>query len=252
MSYSAFARFQEKGKEIVALGEKRGIPVRLIGAIAVRLHCDKHAHLLESMKRQISDIDVVTYSNFRSKIEGLLTELGYSPNERFNAAHRTRHIYGDKNNSLIVDVFFDKLEMCHVIDFKDRLELDYPTITPTDILIEKVQIVEINEKDVKDIIVLLREHDVGHGEKEMINSKYIAKLLSNSWGFYYTSTTNLNKVKRSVETLDVLNEEDRRVVFQRIDKLLGVIEKEPKGFQWKMREKIGTKKKWYTDVCDQL
>jgi len=37
-----------------------------------------------------------------------------------------------------VDVFFDKLLVAnHPIDFKGRLELDYPTITVTDMLLEK-------------------------------------------------------------------------------------------------------------------
>jgi len=149
-----------------------------------------------------------------------------------------------------VDVFYDKLAMCHEIDFTRRLEVDYPTISTADIILEKTQIVKINEKDVKDLIILFAEHELGSNDNHMINSPYISKLLAKDWGFYYTVTTNLKLVRD--QFLDKWKEpsvqEYLNNVKSRVDELLKQIESEPKSMGWKMRQSIGTKKKWYKDV----
>ncbi|MDI6805848.1 MAG: hypothetical protein QMD20_04195, partial [Candidatus Bathyarchaeia archaeon] len=161
-----------------------------------------------------------------------------------------------------VDVFFDKLLVAnHPIDFKGRLELDYPTITVTDMLLEKVQMWEaFSVKDLKDCLLLLKAHDVkDKGEKESIDASYIAKLLSQDWGFWYTATTNLKKLEKFISEIDKLGPEaeidpkqiennDREEISRKIKTLLERIEKEPKSLGWKMRAKIGTKKRWYNPV----
>jgi len=128
------------------------------------------------------------------------------------------------------------------------LELDFPTITPSDLLLEKMQIVQITEKDLKDTMILLREHEIKEHENDVINTKYIAKLLSNDWGFYYTVTTNLKKTKEFLNFFDALTDEDKNIISEKIDKLLDYIEREPKSLKWKARAKIGTRKKWYREV----
>jgi len=133
-----------------------------------------------------------------------------------------------------------------------RLELDSPTITVTDIVLEKVQIHEINEKDIKDLIVLFRAHTIGErDEKEVINAKYIAKVLADDWGFWYDATTNLKKVKlfgkKYVEE-GKMDQEDYDDVEKKIDELLEYIEKEPKSKKWQKRAKVGTKKQWWRPV----
>lgn len=128
------------------------------------------------------------------------------------------------------------------------MELDFPTITPSDLLLEKMQIVQITEKDLKDTMILLREHEIKEHENDVINTKYIAKLLSNDWEFYYTVTTNLKKTKEFLNFFDALTDEDKNIISEKIDKLLDYIEREPKSLKWKARAKIGTRKKWYREV----
>jgi len=241
--------FVQEAERIIEYAAKRGITLRVMGACAIMLHCPRCGYLYQEMNRSLSDIDLMSYGKFNPMIKSLFKELGYSPHERFNVLYgHKRQLYFNNTSSIKADVFFERLEMCHTIDFKGRLELDYPTITLSDILLEKVQIVRINEKDIKDTIIMLREHDIGESEKETVNSRHIAKLMSNDWGFYYTATTNLNKVKTFLNQFSVLTEEDRKDVALKIDKLLQVIENEPKSLKWKMRAKIGTSKKWYVDV----
>ena len=241
--------FTRRTLEIIEAAKQQGMPMRAMGAIAFRLHCPRFSYLFENLERTISDIDLVSFSKYRSDVKKLLSGYGFAPNERFMAAAYAegRHIYYDKNNRC-VDVFFDSLEMCHTINFKARLELDYPTITLADLFLEKMQIVELTEKDMKDIVVLVLEHQMGDTEKEVVNVKYIADLLSRDWGFYHTVTTNLRRVKEFLNTCEALSEGDRNSVAGRIDQALQKIEGVPKSLKWRMRSEIGIRKKWYNDV----
>lgn len=252
MASAGNSDLMDEAMRIIKDGEEKGITLRLMGGCAIRAHCSKFRHLLDEMKRKLPDIDIMSYSKFSPQVKKLFTELGYTPDQEVIAYYAFfkggRHIYYDKERNITVDVLFDTLAMCHTIDFRGRLELDYPTISLADILLHKMQIVELNEKDVIDTIVVLREHNVGEGKKETINAKYIANILSKDWGFYYTVTTNLNEVKNLLGRYDILTAEDCSDVTDKINEILAKIEKEPKTLKWKMREKIGTRIKWYQEV----
>jgi hypothetical protein len=244
--------FTQEALRVADLAKNRGIVLRVMGACAVRIHCPKYGYLSDKLGRQLTDLDFMSYDKYMPKMERFFEEIGYQPRRAFSLhwGHEAykRQFFDDPKNKRHVDVFFDELEMSHTISFKRRLELDYPTITLADLMLEKMQIVKINEKDIKDAIVLLREHNVGQVDEETVNSKYIADLLSNDWGFYYTVTGNLDKVKRLLREYDALSEDDIRHDANEIDKLLRIIEEAPKSVGWKMRAKIGTRKKWYTEV----
>lgn len=242
--------FVEEAYRIIEIAKKKGIVFRLIGAIAVKHHSPKYRYLYDEMERELTDIDYMTYSKFREGMRKFFKDLGYEPiNPRFFALYgKKRQIYWSDEKGWQIDIFFDELDMCHKVDFRNRLELDNPTITLTDILLEKMQIVEINPKDIKDTIIMLLEHDIGEIEEETVNMNYISKLLSKDWGYYYTVTTNLKKVKSFLGEYKALTDENKEVVAERIDKMLKKIEDEPKSLKWKMRAKIGTKKKWYKEV----
>lgn len=247
------ADFEKLALEIVDSAEKRGIHLRLLGAVAFRIHCPVHQGLQVSMKRVLTDLDFAAYYKQEKAIDKFfLQDMGY---ESQTAALTPglmmgRKIYNDPTHERPhVDIFFDKLNMCHVVSWeKGRLELDKPTITLADLMLEKLQIVHINEKDVIDVMMLLREHEVGGTNNEVVNGVYIGKIMAKDWGFYYTSTTNLNKVKSMLGNYEALSSSDRDVIAGRIDGLLDAIEKEPKSVGWKVRAKVGTKKQWYNDV----
>jgi Icc-related predicted phosphoesterase len=242
-------RFMDEALRIIKLGEERGFVFRLMGAVAVKLHCPKYVHLYQQMKRTLTDIDYATYSQHRNKVGGFFKELGYAPNEQVIAFYgKHRHIYWSDKNQWQVDLFFDELDMCHKVDFRGRLELDSPTITLADIVLEKMQIVRINEKDVKDTIILLLEHDIGDTDNDEVNGAYIAGLLSRDWGYCHTVTTNLKKIRDFVDQYEALSQEETQRVKERVDKLLGRIKSAKKGLKWKLRAKLGTKVKWYKEV----
>lgn len=245
--------FEKLALEIVDLAEKSGIHLRLLGAVAFRIHCPAHQDLQVSMNRVLTDLDFAAYYKHEKAIDKFfLQDMGYES----QTASLTpglmvgRKIFNDPGDVRPhVDVFFDKLDMCHVVSWeKGRLEIDKPTIPLADLMLEKLQIVHINEKDVKDVMMLLLEHDIGDNDNEVVNGNYISKIMAKDWGFYYTSTTNLNKIKSLLGDYDALSLGDRDVISARIDELLNMIEKEPKSLGWKLRAKVGTKKQWYNDV----
>lgn len=160
---------------------------------------------------------------------------------------RERRIFYFPDSELHSDVFFDKLRFCHDIDLARRLELDYPTLTVSDLLLEKLQIVEINEKDLIDSSMLMCEHPVGESDQETINGKYISELCSRDWGLWRTLTGNLEKIESFLPRL-VDESSDREKVSEAIRDLRAAIDARPKSVAWRMRAKIGDKKKWYREV----
>jgi hypothetical protein len=244
-----FESFLNKALELVDRSAAEGIPLRLMGACAVRLHSPDHAAVLSELQRNPTDLDFVAYGRYRTPVNNLFIDLGYAPRTRLMVTlENPRQIY-DSRDHVTVDVFFDELAMCHTIDFRGRLEADNPTIPLAELLLAKTQIVQINEKDIKDVVVLLAEHEVGSGDKETVNEDLIATTLSKHWGFYYTVTTNLRKIKdRLTRYQQALTNRDIELVNLGIDRLLMRIESEPKSMGWRARASIGTKKKWYTEV----
>jgi hypothetical protein len=244
--------YLQEALRVAEYAKQKGVTLRVIGAAALRLHCSNRIELHKALGRELTDLDFVGYEKQSEHIDKVFTDLGYDTKQYLSAMMdrglRYRKFFYDRNNKRICDVFLDRLEMCHIIDFKGRLEIDYPTVSLTDYLLAKMQIVKLNEKDVKDAVVLLIEHDVGDNDKEMVNSNYISRLLSEDWGFYYTFTTNMNKIKERVDGFDVISTEEKQKLKRNVDSLLKAIEERPKSLKWKMRARIGTKQKWYNEV----
>ena len=233
---SGLADFFKDALAIIEAAERKQVELRLMGATAIYYRCPNSRGLTDAMSRALTDLDFMTLSKYVRHIPDLFAGLGFEGNERVNALYGLRRqIYADPKNGRHVDVFVDKLTFCHQVDLTRRLELDPVTLTLADLLLEKMQIVKIGEKDVKDTIILLREHELGDQDNGRINAGYIAKLLADDWGFYYTVTTNLKKTKDYANSLTILNPEDRKLVEGRIDALLDKIEREGKSMKWKMR-----------------
>jgi hypothetical protein len=246
--------FITESRNIVEKAEQQGLVLRIMGALAIRHRTMEFSQLHQNLgrlgKQEFTDIDFISYGKFANRLERFFTGIGYPPNrgaKLMGLVWASRHMY-DAPKGFHVDVFYDRLDMCHNLDFKGRLELDSPTIPLADLLLEKMQIVQINEKDIKDCIVLLRAQNVGSSDNQNIDSNYVSNLLSKDWGFYYTVTTNLNKIREMMPKYEALTDEDRKDVNSKIDLLISRIDAKPKSTGWKMRARIGTKKKWYTDV----
>lgn len=241
-------QMESEAKHIAEQAQKAGVTLRLIGALAFEHQCPRYNYLRQAMGRELSDLDFVALSKQWDQIVHLLTGMGYSFDERHAMLHGADRIIFFHPKGFRVDVFLDRLNMCHVVDFRGRLHIDPVTISVTDLLLEKLQIVELTRKDVIDTIVLLREHAVDQTEVG-INADYVARRFSIDWGFYYTATENLKHIHdKSLVEFDTLAEEDRAVVSEQVRQLLDRIEAEPKSLKWQLRAAIGPRLRWYKPV----
>ncbi|MGE5123758.1 MAG: hypothetical protein ACM3H7_04520, partial [Acidobacteriaceae bacterium] len=161
----------------------------------------------------------------------------------------TRHIYFGEPIPMI-DVFFDKLDYNHPINYHGRLEIHPYCVSLTDLMLQKLQIVKINDKDLKDLMILLLAAQISEHENNKINISYIARIMSEDWGFYYTSIMNLNKVQAAIHGVPVLSDQDRLLIKENAETVIKIIEMTPKSGKWKSRAKAGTSKIWYKEVSD--
>jgi len=239
----------DMAQKIVEAANKRGVLLRLLGAAAFLYHCPEHREMYKKLKRRLTDVDVVTYSKFKSTlIEQAMTDVGLKQQRHYVWHAESREIYYN-DEGLFVDVFRDTLDFSHVVNFRGRLELDDPTIPVEDLFLEKLQIHDITQKDFKDVIVLLLEHNLGGKEnREEIEASYIANVFSDDWGFYYDAVNNLNKIKDYADGFDLLTSAQKQTVRRKITDLLGRIEDQPKTGKWNRRAKKGTRKPWYREV----
>ena len=200
--HQAFQSLIEKAKTIITDLNERKIPIRIIGALAFYHQCPNHRELYDRMARIPTDIDFVAYSKNRGELTKYLEANSYEGLHRLNVLYgMRRQIFKHKETGLYIDIFYDALDMCHKVDFKNRLAFDPLTVSLTDLVLEKMQIVQINEKDIKDCILLFLEHDLSEKEETAVNAGYIADVLSKDWGYYYTVTTNLKKIKDFCENI---------------------------------------------------
>ena len=249
--------FLEQGRKIIDEATMAQIPLRLIGGVAIRLHSSEYNEFAKRLGRlgpkeqEYTDLDFMSYLKSRDNVRKFFESVGYRKRRTtLSSASTQRHIYFHPDGWFYADVFFDKLLAAnHPLDFRKRLELDFPTISLADLLLEKLQIVSFSEKDLKDTLLLLRAHSLEEEQTpEIIDVRFVASLLAKDWEFWYTATTNLKGLKKTVSEMAELNDTEKSDIASKISKLLERIENEPKTTGWKMRSTIGTRKKWYETV----
>lgn len=242
-------KFETELKTILKASDESGILLRVIGSLAFQMHCPEFGYLQAAMGRAYTDIDFAAYSRQTKQISELMAGMGYVENrEVFIGSEGERAIFDKSGTSLHVDVFYEKLDFCHTIHWKDRLEVDSPTIPLTELLLEKMQIVEINEKDIIDTIMLLLEHPLGDVDNETINIKLAAQLCAKDWGLWRTTTMNLEKVKQLAHHYTQLSPEQKAKVESQVDAILARLNEEQKPLAWRLRARVGDRVKWYKDV----
>lgn len=241
--------FIDRAYDILDMANECHLTLRLVGALAFHVHCPRYNYIQKETRRYFTDIDFMAYIEHKAAIENLFTELGYVADIRVKSVpHLKRSIFFTRDHRWHSDVFYDVLDFSHQIDFRGRLEIDYPTVSLVDLLLEKMQIVQLNEKDVIDTLMLLREHDVGSTDDEAVNVDYLAQVCRADWGLWKTVTTNLDKVDRLIDDYEVLTAHDREIIHDRLRRVVARIEQEPPTLRWKLRSRIGERLKWYRDV----
>lgn len=237
--------FFEEIKKILSAAEKERVTLRLLGATAIRTHSETAKGMAGD--RPLTDLDFVAYRKDRAKIEALFAGLGYQASKTFNMIHGDeRLMFSGRDSDLKVDVWLELFRMAHTLNFRGRLKLDNPTLPLSDLLMTKLQIVELNEKDARDIVCLLIDHDLSQndGDRERINVSRLADSCNGDWGIYKTFKMNLAKIKQLAPKY-VGDVSATQPLLEKIDRILESIEAGPKTLAWKIRAKVGERKRWY-------
>jgi hypothetical protein len=232
-----------EAQRLLGMARDHDLTVRLLGGVAVAMRAG--GNLPAPLARAYKDLDVVTLRKDAPRFNALLADAGYVPDEQFNALHGAqRLLHFDPVNGKQLDTFVDTFAMCHELDLRTRLPTHGATLSPADLLLTKLQIVEVNDKDLIDTVALVLTHPVARDGDDVISLDALCAVLGSDWGWHTTLTDNLAKVASRLATLD-LEDDPKRLVAGRVEELAAAIAGCPKSMRWKMRAKIGRRMPWY-------
>jgi hypothetical protein len=216
--------------------------LRLIGGLAISWICPSAGR--PPLARDYVDLDFATTAKDGAALDALMKAHGYEPDEMFNTVHgASRLYYHDRSNDRHVDVFVDVMQMCHRLRFSERIELMKSTLTPSDLLLTKLQIVQINHKDVLDLMALLYDQQLVDGAPDALDPTFLGTLWGRDWPLWRTSQLTLAKVRTEID--EILPEGMRQMVKERIAQLEEVLVTGNKSLAWRLRARIGDRLRWY-------
>jgi hypothetical protein len=224
---------------------ERGVALKLLGGQAIRVLCPSYPH----RARNDQDMDFASVSSAKRQVMEYFAERGFLGDQRFNTLHGDRQMYfttADGRTS--VDVIMDKLNMCHVLEFKDRIDRMPLTLDVADLLLSKLQIVEMNRKDVHDMLHLFSGFEVLPGDEPgTIGLDRIGRIVGDDWGWWRTVTGNLDKLAQLAdgEHRDMVPEARAFHPVEQIAKVREHCASVSKSLKWKLRAKLGDRVQWY-------
>lgn len=226
---------------MVEAAAREEVPLRLLGGVAVALLCPSARR--PPLAREYADIDLASLGSRRGEVVGLLEGLGYEGHREFNTLHGHRRLFfWDERNRRQVDVFLDEANLCHRIPLKKRVEVVPLTLSLADLTVLKLQVVETNEKDYLDLCAIFADHELSDDDSG-VNATYIAELAASDWGLWRT----LGMVAERTEkfALELPGFEAATVVTEHLRRLRQALDSVPKTRGWKLRSRIGERKRWY-------
>ena len=250
----------DEGRRLVDAARTEGLTLRLLGGLAVREHCRTSA----PCERDYSDLDMVAPARQARRLVALFTRFGFAENHEVSTATANRELQftrpcghgdiaagGPTHADDHVDVFLDAFRMDHVVNLGRRLEIEPYTVSLSDLLLTKLQIFRLEEKDLRDIVTLLDDAEVGQEDAPgLINGSYIGELCADDWGLFYDVTTNLARVGEGAATFGLDDAQTARV-RSGVARLIGAIDGAPKSVRWRLRARVGTRRVWHNAIDDQ-
>jgi len=245
---STLPGLEDEMYRLISEAQKEDIFLRVLGGLAIKHHSVHASH--PALARDYPDIDFVTDKASANKLLDFLPTMGYTPNKTFNTlSGDRRQLYYDEPRNRQIDVFIGDFTMCHTLPLADRLHLEPVTIPLAELFLSKAQIVDLNRKDVLDLLTLLLDHKAASGDDETINTELIASLCAKDWGLYTTVSMNIEKLTSFVANGEVdLEPDEVRAVQERLAAIQAAMDDAPKSMAWKMRARLGTRVRWYEEV----
>jgi hypothetical protein len=221
---------------------ERNIALRLLGGLAIRYLTPDVPH----RTRTAQDLDFASLGSTRRPLTDFLAERGFQPDRNFNALYGNKQLYfAHPETGLAIDVMVDKVEMCHTLKFADRLTRLQYTLDPMDLLLSKLQIIELNEKDADDCLRLLVTFPLAESDDpQSMDLRIFSSLLGDDWGWWRTVTLNLDRIGKLLDAGDrgIAGPVDPRAALATLEQ---TAQNTPKSRGWKLRSRIGERKRWY-------
>jgi hypothetical protein len=242
--------------EAVALVDgaaRAGLKLRLLGGLGVRVVCPDFPPRL----RPGQDMDLACASKGRRDVAAYLEKSGCVPDKMFNSLNGDRQMYFTAASGRPVDVMVDRLVMCHTLDFRPSFGNSSLTLDPADLLLSKLQIIELNAKDARDITHLLSGVPIGAkapgqaSDVQVIGAPFInpgrfGEVLAADWGWWRTTTGNLEKLPALLaQSPEMIPPRPRFDALEQAARLLDVAKSVPKSVKWKLRANVGDRVRWY-------
>jgi hypothetical protein len=258
------ADIRDEASSIAAEVTAAGLPVRLLGGVAFWLRCPSVRS--GPFARDYADLDFAVGKPASQRFRAILEGRGYLPDKFFNGLHgATRLYYGAPDGQWSVDIVIDELTMSHRLDLRGQLDGPGPTLSPADLLLTKLQVWEINRKDLGDAACLLADHGLAPrpagankagadtagantagantAGADEISLARVTAVLGTDWGFCHTAERNLGKVAELAAAEPVPGA--GHDVTAQVRAVQAAIEAAPKSRSWRMRSRIGERVKWY-------
>ena len=233
----------EEARRLIHATDEHGLRVRLLGGGAIGMHI--HDPVPDQLRRQYGDLDVAIRSRDSQALATLLPTLGYISDQRFNALHgEKRFLFHDGANERKLDVFIGTFSMCHTMNLEDRIPEEGMTLEVTDLLLTKLQVVQLTMKDRTDALVLLRDHEMTSGPTpDGIDLGRVAAVCGNDWGWSTTVLDNLPKL--TLAARELLDSPTARRIVDKCRELAAEIGTCPKSRRWRLRAVVGRRMEWY-------
>lgn len=238
-----------EARRVLAAMDERGLKVRILGGVGIAIALGDRIN--PAFAREFGDIDLITTKRDGSAVEKTIEGLGWDPARQFNAINGARRfLFEDPTSGRKIDVFVGRFEMCHQLPLTDRLKVRSETLSPADLLLTKMQIVELNAKDRGDCYALLLGFPaVDHDDPEVLDIGRISRLTAADWGLHHTFELNIARLREGLAEAG-LSDSERSTVNEALDSIQSAMELESKSRAWKMRARIGERKRWYEEPAE--
>jgi hypothetical protein len=231
-----------EARRVAQVVGERGLALRFVGGLGIAMTCP--SALREPLAREYGDLDLAGRRKDHRLIVSVLQELGYVEDVEFNALNSDRRLLlRDPVSNRPVDVFLDEAELCHRIDLRDRVELPGAALSPADLLLMKLQVFETTRKDLTDILAILVDHPIASGAGAGVDVDYLARLTAKDWGLWRTTTMVARRAAEFACELEGF--EHAELIEDRVDQYLAALDAAPKSRAWRLRHRVGDKKRWY-------
>ncbi len=235
----------DEARRLLAAARERDVPLRLLGGMGIRIRLGERMD--ERFEREILDLDFLTTRRASRAVEELLEQAGWAPERQFNALNGARRLlFEDPSSARKIDVFVERFEMCHSLPLAERLTVHEDTLPAAELALTKLQIVSLNAKDLGDLYALLHASAVAEHDRDAINAARIAELAGADWGLHHTLELNLARLRDGLAQ-SRLHGEERDLVRGRIDALGEALERAPKSRSWRIRARVGERRRWYEE-----